>query len=201
MNLRVKKLRILCAVTLPFLLLFCTPGATQPEGPETGMAEKPKAGVPGILHVALEGDDQNPGTLARPMRTIQHAARSAKAGDTVLIREGFYRILLEQSLKLTKPRKAMIDLLLKKRGWHFQAEELLRELNAESPGVVSRATIYRTLDLLVTAEILAKTRIHENSYLYELVDSEGHGGVVVRDGDGGDGSVRVGALGPVVERV
>lgn len=90
------------------------------------------------------------------------------------MREGFYRILLEQSLKLTKPRKAMLDLLLKKRGWHFQAEELLRELNTQSPGVVSRATIYRTLDLLVNAEILAKTRIHENSYLYELVDSEGH---------------------------
>lgn len=44
------------------------------------------------MHVALEGDDQNPGTLARPMRTIQHAARLAKTGDTVLIREGFYRI-------------------------------------------------------------------------------------------------------------
>lgn len=63
------------------------------------------------------------------------------------MREGFYRILLEKSLKLTKPRKAMIDLLLKKRGWHFQAEELLKELNEASPGVVSRATIYRTLDL------------------------------------------------------
>ena len=90
------------------------------------------------------------------------------------MREGFYRVLLEQNLKLTRPRKAMIDLLLRKRGWHFQAEELLHELNAESPGVVSRATIYRTLDLLVSAEILVKTRIHENSYLYELADSDGH---------------------------
>jgi len=90
------------------------------------------------------------------------------------MRDGFYRVLLEQNLKLTKPRKAMIDLLLKKRGWHFQAHELLEELNAQCPGVVSRATIYRTLELLVDADILIKTRVHENSYVYELADSEGH---------------------------
>jgi Fur family ferric uptake transcriptional regulator len=90
------------------------------------------------------------------------------------MRERFYRILLEQNLKLTKPRRALIDLLLKKRGWHFQAEELLRELNEKVPGVVSRATIYRTLDLLVESGILAKTRVHENSYRYELADTEGH---------------------------
>lgn len=90
------------------------------------------------------------------------------------IRERFYRALLEQNLKLTKPRKALIDCLLKKRGWHFQAEDLLRELNERSPGVVSRATIYRTLELLVHAGILAKTRIHENSYRYELSDTDNH---------------------------
>jgi len=28
-----------------------------------------------VLVVALEGDDRNPGTLSRPFRTIQHAAR------------------------------------------------------------------------------------------------------------------------------
>jgi Fur family ferric uptake transcriptional regulator len=90
------------------------------------------------------------------------------------LRERFYRVLLEKNLKLTKPRKALIDLLLRKRTWHFQAEDLLRELNEKSPGVVSRATIYRSLDLLVETGILAKTRIHENSYRYELADTEGH---------------------------
>ncbi len=90
------------------------------------------------------------------------------------VRDRFYRVLIERNLKLTKPRKALIDYLLKKRGWHFQAEDLLRDLNEKNPGVVSRATIYRTLDLLVDAGILAKTRIHENSYRYELADTEGH---------------------------
>lgn len=90
------------------------------------------------------------------------------------MRERFYRILLEKNLKLTKPRKAMIDLLLRKRGWHFQAEEVLHELNESSPGVVSRATVYRTLELMVESGILIKTRVHENSYRYELADTEGH---------------------------
>lgn len=101
------------------------------------------------------------------------------------LRERFYRILLEQNLKLTKPRKAMIDLLLKKRGWHFQAEELLQELNEKNPGVVSRATIYRTLDMMVRSGILTKTRVHENSYRYELADSDGHHHHLV-DIDSGD---------------
>ena len=90
------------------------------------------------------------------------------------MRERFYRILLEQNLKLTKPRKAMIDLLLRRRGWHFQAEEVLQQLNEKNPGVVSRATVYRTLELMVGSGILAKTRVHENSYRYELADAEGH---------------------------
>jgi Fur family ferric uptake transcriptional regulator len=90
------------------------------------------------------------------------------------VRERFYRLLLERNLKLTKPRKALIDHLIRKRGWHFQAEELLDELNERNPGVVSRATIYRTLDLLVSASVLTKTRVHENSYRYEVADTEGH---------------------------
>lgn len=90
------------------------------------------------------------------------------------MRERFYRILLEQNLKLTRPRKAMIDLLLAKRGWHFQAEDVLNELNEASPGVVSRATVYRTLEMMVASGMLLKTRVHENSYRYELADTEGH---------------------------
>ena len=90
------------------------------------------------------------------------------------VRDSFYRVLLEKNLKLTKPRKALIDLLLRKRGWHFQAEELLHEMNQKNPGVVSRATIYRSLELLVKSGILTKTRVRENSFRYELADPEGH---------------------------
>jgi hypothetical protein len=91
MNPNIKKMRILCAMVIPFLLLFCNPDNASSADVGTVISKNPRAGAK-ILHVALEGNDGNPGTLIRPYRTIQHAARLAKAGDTVLIREGFYRI-------------------------------------------------------------------------------------------------------------
>ena len=42
------------------------------------------------LYVAINGDDSNPGTMEKPLRTIQHAADVAKPGDTVNVREGSY---------------------------------------------------------------------------------------------------------------
>ena len=42
------------------------------------------------FYVALTGDDSNPGTIDSPWRTIQQAADSVKAGDTVYIHGGVY---------------------------------------------------------------------------------------------------------------
>ena len=41
--------------------------------------------------VSTGGNDNNPGTLALPFKTIQHAANIAQPGDTVFIRGGTYR--------------------------------------------------------------------------------------------------------------
>jgi hypothetical protein len=47
--------------------------------------------ITGILfYVSTSGNDTNPGTLASPWRSIQHAANQALAGDTVYIRGGTY---------------------------------------------------------------------------------------------------------------
>ena len=43
------------------------------------------------LHVALSGNDANPGTQAAPLRTIQHAADLAQPGDLITVHEGVYR--------------------------------------------------------------------------------------------------------------
>jgi alpha-L-arabinofuranosidase len=43
------------------------------------------------FHVAVNGDDSNPGTRAAPLRTIQRAADLALPGDTVTVHEGVYR--------------------------------------------------------------------------------------------------------------
>jgi alpha-N-arabinofuranosidase len=43
------------------------------------------------LHVALNGNDANPGTPAAPLRTIQRAADLAQPGDVVTVHQGVYR--------------------------------------------------------------------------------------------------------------
>jgi len=90
------------------------------------------------------------------------------------LREQSYRVLTERNLKLTRPRMAIIDCLLKKEGWHFLADDLQAEVNQGQPGTVSRATVYRTLEVLTEAGVLTKTRMNENSFRYELADLEGH---------------------------
>jgi hypothetical protein len=42
------------------------------------------------LYVSPTGQDSNPGTIDKPLQTVQHAADIAKPGDTISIREGTY---------------------------------------------------------------------------------------------------------------
>src|SRR5580704_5914123 len=42
-------------------------------------------------YVSTSGKDTNAGTISSPWRTIQHAANSVKAGDTVYVRAGVYK--------------------------------------------------------------------------------------------------------------
>jgi Right handed beta helix region len=42
------------------------------------------------LYVSTNGKDSSPGTIEKPLRTIQHAADIAKPGDTVYVRAGSY---------------------------------------------------------------------------------------------------------------
>lgn len=43
------------------------------------------------FHVALIGNDANPGTQAAPLRTVQRAADLAQAGDVITVHAGVYR--------------------------------------------------------------------------------------------------------------
>jgi len=43
------------------------------------------------FHVAVNGNDANPGTKTAPFRTIQHAADVARPGDVILVHAGIYR--------------------------------------------------------------------------------------------------------------
>jgi hypothetical protein len=50
-----------------------------------------KAATGREYYVALNGDDSNPGTFEEPWRTIQKAADTMVAGDTVVVRGGVYQ--------------------------------------------------------------------------------------------------------------
>ena len=45
----------------------------------------------GVYHVSSHGLDENPGTEARPFKTISDAAKVAEPGDTITVHEGVYR--------------------------------------------------------------------------------------------------------------
>src|SRR5690349_20643620 len=55
--------------------------------------------------------DANPGTEHAPWKTIAHAAATARAGDTVIIRTGVYReaVVLKQSGTADQPIRFQAD--------------------------------------------------------------------------------------------
>ena len=67
-----------------FICLICLIGIGVVSPP------KPVAAAGNTYYVATTGSDSNPGTLSEPWLTIQHAADTAVAGDTVNIQGGAY---------------------------------------------------------------------------------------------------------------
>jgi hypothetical protein len=73
-------------LVLFIILLICpqnSPGAAQ-------TLEPLASAQGGVYYVAPDGEDSNPGTLDYPWQTIQKAADTLTAGDTVYIRAGTY---------------------------------------------------------------------------------------------------------------
>src|SRR5438309_187585 len=44
----------------------------------------------GSLYVAPSGSDSNPGTIAKPLRTLARAVAGAGPGDTIVLKDGTY---------------------------------------------------------------------------------------------------------------
>jgi Fur family ferric uptake transcriptional regulator len=89
------------------------------------------------------------------------------------LQDRYFSVLSDRGLKLTRPRRALIERLLERPAGWFQADALLAEINAGSPGTVSRATVYRTLDLLVEAGVLMRELVGENRYRYDRAQNPG----------------------------
>ncbi len=64
-----------------------------------------------VYVVSTTGSDGSPGTAARPFATIQKAADTARAGDTVIVKGGLYRqaVHLHSSGTATAPIRFTAD--------------------------------------------------------------------------------------------
>lgn len=75
--------------------------------------------------------------------------------------------------KLTRQRKAVLDVMRENTGYHLTAEEVLAKARDKVPNL-GIATVYRTLEKLVSLQVLYKTLFDGGKYRYELSMQEGH---------------------------
>jgi Fur family ferric uptake transcriptional regulator len=84
----------------------------------------------------------------------------------------FQEYLLQQGLKLTSERSALLREIFSTH-YHFEADELLFKMKEKSVKI-SRATVYRTLELLVKSNMVRRVHLGEDHYHYEHVSGNSH---------------------------
>ena len=86
--------------------------------------------------------------------------------------ERFQDFLRTQGLKLTAERAALVREIFAIH-YHFEADELLFKMKEKSVKI-SRATVYRTLELLVKSGLVRRVHLGEDHYHYEHVSGNSH---------------------------
>ena len=84
----------------------------------------------------------------------------------------FQDFLQQQGLKLTAERTALLREIFSIH-YHFEADELLFKMK-EKAVKISRATVYRTLELLVKSGMVRRVHLGEDHYHYEHVTGNSH---------------------------
>lgn len=84
----------------------------------------------------------------------------------------FQDFLALQGLKLTNERKALVGAIFATH-YHFEADELLFRMKQNNLKI-SRATVYRTLELLVKSGMVRRVHLGEDHYHYEHIRQNSH---------------------------
>ena len=87
-------------------------------------------------------------------------------------KQTFLNYLASKQLKMTRQRQAVIDAIFSDDG-HFDAEELVERLKNGQIGV-SRATVYRTLELLRECQLVEKLDFGSARSFYEQTSPGEH---------------------------
>lgn len=85
--------------------------------------------------------------------------------ETTEERRLFADFLRRRGLKTTRERTALFDEIFATHR-HFDAEDLVERMRERSKKV-SRATVYRTLELLHDCGLVARVRLNDEKYRYE----------------------------------
>ena len=80
-------------------------------------------------------------------------------------KEQFLDFMRQRGLRVTGERLRLFEEIFSRHG-HIDAEDLLAGLR-EQGAKISRATVYRNLDLLVDCGVVTKHRLGRNRFLYE----------------------------------
>lgn len=97
------------------------------------------------------------------------ANRKTLAGDPGTIWEK----LRNTGIRVTKQRKAILEVLINRNGNHLCAEEICQKAAETEPGL-GLATVYRTLALFEEAGIVRSTDFGDGRARYELADVASH---------------------------
>jgi Fur family transcriptional regulator, ferric uptake regulator len=84
----------------------------------------------------------------------------------------FQDFLSRQGQKLTQERTSLVREIFATH-YHFEADELLFKMKQKSVKI-SRATVYRTLELLVKSGLVRRVHLGEEHYHYEHVRGDSH---------------------------
>jgi Fur family ferric uptake transcriptional regulator len=85
-------------------------------------------------------------------------------------KERFLSFLRERHHRVTGERLALLDEVFRQHG-HIDAEQLLASVRQRGLKI-SRATVYRSLDLLVASGLARKQRLGRRRFLYEHVHGD-----------------------------
>jgi len=84
----------------------------------------------------------------------------------------FAGFLQQAGQKLTSERAALVREIFSTH-YHFEADELLFKMKGKNVKI-SRATVYRTLELLVKSGMVRRVHLGEDHYHYEHVRGDSH---------------------------
>ena len=92
--------------------------------------------------------------------------------DLDALEEEFKSFLYSQKGKVTNERLALLRTLYEHEG-HFSVDDIL-EMMGHQHIPISRATVYRTLDLLVQAGLIKRLALENQDTKYESARTSGH---------------------------